>query len=388
MNIYLSRNRVLLFILCSAYFYSFISITILPWSLYLASTVFCTFLIVGYLLLNIDIILMRRYRTVNLLALIYGISVLISVYMNGLMTNLALLEFILCISVFPFVEVQVEKGHVRFMCKVMLFWLCILLLANDVLMVIMPGRFYGDGISRNFLLGNKFPTGYDHIILLMLIGILYGAKPVFRRYMPLLFAAVCFICHYIDCNTAVLGTIVVFMIAYSPERVRTILSRRNIVLIAFVLSALFIYFDSILQLPSVKYFITDVLGRDLTLTGRIQIFKVIPKVIRAHPWIGYGSSAKVIFRYTDAYNAQNGFFDLAVQNGIPSALLFILLIVALIKKADTSEAGFMLGAIYGYIFMASVEITYGTALMLFGILLFTDSSDYSENQIKLIEWKG
>lgn len=388
MNIYLSRNRVLLFVLCSTYFYSFISISVLPWSLFLASITFCTFLITGYLLLNIDIILMRRYRTVNLLALIYAISVIISVFLNGQMTNLVLMESILSISVLPFVEVQVEKGHIRFLCKVMLLWLCLLLLLNDILMVIMPGRFYGDGISKNFLLGNKFPTGYDHIILLLMIGILYGARPVIRRYLPLMFAVVCLICHYIDCNTAVLGTIVFFIIAYSPESVQKLLSHRKTILVAFVLSALFIYVDSIFMLPPVKFFIKDVLGRDLTLTGRAQIYKILPKVIRAHPWMGYGISSEVISRYTGAYNAQNGFFDLVVQNGIPSALLFVALIIALVRKVETKEAGFILGAIYSYIFMASVEITYGTALMLFGILLFTESSGYKENQVKIIEWKG
>ena len=388
MNIYLSGNRVLLFVLCSSYFYSFINISILPWSLYLFSIIFCALLIAVYLLLNIDIILMKRYRAVNLLALIYSISALISVYLNGLMSSLALMEFIMRISVLPFVEVQVEKGHIRFLCKVMLFWLSFLLLANDALMVIMPGRFYGDGISKSFLLGNKFPTAYDHMLLLLLIGILYGARPVIRRYLPIMFAAVCLICRYVDCNTAVLGTIVFFIIAYSPEGVRKIFSRKITVLTAFVLSALFIYVDNIFMLPPVKLFITDVLGRDLTLTGRAQIYKILPKVIRAHPWIGYGTSSEIISRYTGAFNAQNGFFDLVIQNGIPSALLFVVLIIALIRTAESKEAGFILGVLYGYIFMASVEITFGTTLILFGILLFTDNSEYRENQVKIIEWKG
>ena len=388
MRIYLSGKRIMLTLLCSLFTYTFLSISELPWSVYMLSLAFSVLLLGIYLLFNADIILLRRYRAVNILALVYCASIMISVYLNGQMSVYVLMVVILRIMIFPFIEIQREKGHLLFLCKIVLFWLCFFLFFSDVLMVIMPDRFYGDGISKTFLLGNKFEVGYDHIILLLMFCILYGKKPVIRRYLLLLFAAVCAVCYYIDCNTAIVGTFVFFLISYAPNSVIRLFGQKKTVLAVVVCCALFIFFGNIVQIPVVKYLITDVLGRDVTLTGRAQIYKVVPMVIRAHPWIGYGDSAGIIHKYTGAYNAQNGFFDLVVRNGIPSAMFYIVMLTALIKKPQTMRAVYLVGAIYAYLIMSTVEVTFGTALMLFGIMLFTDIGDYREEPVTIIEWKG
>jgi O-antigen ligase len=218
--------------------------------------------------------------------------------------------------------------------------------------------------------------------------LLFGQNRKIRMLLPFLFAAVCVVCKYIDCNTSVLGTAVFFLVAYAPDRVREVLGRKRFALIVIVICAMFVFFDSFAQIPPVKYFITEVLGRDVTLTGRAQIFKILPKIIRGSPWLGYGSSSEIMHRYTGAYNAQNGFFDLVVQNGIPSAVLYVVLIVALIRKGESRDAAFVLGATYGYFVMSTVEMTFGSTLMLFGILLFTDSDVYRDEPVTIIEWSG
>jgi O-antigen ligase len=261
------------------------------------------------------------------------------------------------------------------------------LVANDILMVIMPGRFYGDGISKTFLLGDKFSTSYDHMIFLLIVCLLYGERHIMRRTLPLLFAVVCLLCKYMDCNTASLGTLVFLAIAYTPKNIRSVLSRKSVVLVVLILCASFVFSESALLLPPVKYFITEVLGRDVTLTGRSEIYQVLGKVIRAHPWIGYGSSAEVMLKYTGAYNAQNGFFDLVVQNGFPSALLYVALILSLIREKSTPGSKYLLGIMYGCFIMSTVEITFFSVLLLFGILLFTETDDYAENPVRIIEWR-
>lgn len=386
MRVYLSANRMVLSVLCCAYAFTFVSISDLPWSLYMLSLVFCTAALSLYTLCNLDIVLMRRYRAVNVLSFVYASSALLSVYLNGQLTPYMLLVFLMRVSLLPFVEVQREKGHVLFLCKVMALLLLVLVMANDVLMVIMPGRFYGDGISKTFLLGNKFATSYDHMILLLMVCLLYGGKTAARRLLPLLFVVVCVVCRYMDCNTAVMGTAAFAIVSYAPDGVKRILSKRQTVLVALVLCALFIYSESVFQIAPIKYFITEILGREITLTGRAQIYEVLGKVIHAHPWIGYGNSAEVIYRYTGAYNAQNGFFDLVVQNGIPSALLYVTLIVALARSVETKESAYLLGIIYGYFLMSTVEVTFGMDLTLFCILLFSDFHGYRENPVTIVEW--
>lgn len=386
MKIYLSAKRALLFTLCSAFTYVFIFLAKLSWSLYLASLVVCALLLSTYVACNIRIVLQRRYRLVNALSLLYAGSALASYLLTDKLAPNVMLLLLLNTTVLPFVEIQREKGHVQFLFKVMIFWLALLLIANDILMVIMPGQFYGDGLSRMFLLGGKFSVAYNHMALLMLICLLYEQRlPSSRALLPL-FAVVCLLCEYMDCNTAALGTIVFYLVVCAPRSVQSTLSRKSIVLLAITLSALFVYSESVFQLPPVKYFITEVLERDLTLTGRAQIYEVLGKIIRAHPWIGYGGSAEIILKYTGAYNVQNGFFDLVVQNGFPSALLYVALMISLIKPVSSRNRSYLLGIIYAYLFMATVEITFDITLLMFGILLFIDIDNYAENPVKIIEW--
>ena len=388
MRIYLSAKRVLLVMLCSALVFSLINISELSWSIYILSLMASTSLLSLYMLRNLDIVLMRRYRLVNALSLIYAISALFSDYSTDNLTSLAMLMFLLRVSLLPFIEIQREKGHIRFFYKVMASWLVLLIVANDILMVIMPGRFYGDGISKTFLLGSKFETCYAHICLLLMVCLLYGQRPLVRRTLPLQFVVVCLLCRYMDCNTATLGTIAFFVVAHSPEDVRALLSRKSVVLVVLVFCALFVYSESLFLLPPIKYFITEILGRDITLTGRSEIYEALGKIIRAHPWVGYGDAAEIMSRYTGAFNAQNGYFDLVVQNGIPSASLYVLLTISLMRPASTKESGYLLGVIYGYFIMSTVEITFGSTLTMFGILLFTETGDYPEESVTMIEWEG
>lgn len=387
MTVYLSAKRILLFTLCSAFTFALVTIADLPWSIYLMVLSLSTLLLASYMVWNLDIVLQKKYLFVNTLSLVYAISTLASPALGGGVSPYSLSMFFLNISLLPFVEIQRDKGHLRFLYKVLAFWLLLFLVANDILMVIMPGRFYGDGISKTFLLGGKFSASYDHMIFLLMLCLLYGEKLFVRKMLPPLFAIACLLCRYMDCNTAVLGTIVFFAIAYAPKNVQSILSRKGIVLVVLILCALFIYSESVFQLPAIKYFITEVLGRDVTLTGRSEIYQVLGKVIRAHPWIGYGSSSEVMFRYTGAYNAQNGFFDLVVQNGFPSALLYIALILSLIRSVSTTGSKYILGIMYGYFTMSTVEITFDITLLLFGILLFTEADSYAEDPVKIIEWR-
>ena len=285
----------------------------------------------------------------------------------------------------PFIELQRKKGHVYFLYKVFVLWYGIGLLLNDILMVIMPSRFYGDGYGRNFFLGNKFQIGYDHIVFLMIFCLLYSSARNFKKWLTVLVIATAIICFYIDCRTTILGTVVLFLVYLLPEKTFKRLCSKRAALTTIVICAMFIFFAQITQVPSVKYFITEILGRDATMTGRQQIFALIPKLIRRKPWLGYGSSSYIVSKYTGALNTQNGFFELVVCNGIPSAVLYVILLVSMIRTGSGRTVRILLGCIYAYIVMSLVEVTYGTELILFAILLLTETPSYQEQRVRVLE---
>ena len=339
-----------------------------------------------YVIMNIETVLnMTEYRAVNLLACCYFFSVLVSKVYNQGLFPIDLAIFVFQCVLLPFVELQRKKGHISFLYKTFLAWFGISLLINDILMVIMPSRFYGDGIGMGFFLGNKFQVGYNHIILLMILCLLYSAVGSFKRWIPALVLFTVAISYYIDCNTVITGTIVLFLVSLMPEDTFKRLCTKRAVLITAVICAMFIFFVQVTQISSVKYFITEVLERDVTLTGRQQIFAVIPMILRRKPWLGYGSSSYIISKYTGAFNAQNGFFDLAVCYGIPSAVLFVILIVSLIRTNSGTAVRILLGGIYAYMVMSMVEVTFGTEMILFGILLLTETPSYQNQEVRILE---
>ena len=386
MKIYLSENRIVLFIISLAYVYTFLYFPLLSWSFYVLSSIFCMSIVIAYTLANIDtVIMLKKYRYLNILACVYYLSVIISRVVNGQLSVFAFVTLTFGCFSFPFIELQRERGHINFLYRSFLVIYGICLFINDLLMVVFPGRFYGDGVSKNFLVGNKFHVSYNHMMFLFLFCVLFSTTKKYNKWIMLMFILTACICFYVDCRTAMLGTIVAYMVYKAPDKVFKKLDTKSAVLFAVVLCAMFVFFSQIAKLPSVKYFITEVLGRDVTLTGRQQIFEVLPKVIRRKPWLGYGSSSGIMSHYTGAYDAQNGFFDLVVSNGIPSAVLYVILLVSMVKKSVVASSKILLGGIYAYIVMSMVEITYSSALLLLGILLFTESPAYKNNDVRLID---
>ena len=156
MKIYVSEKRIILFILFSAFVYTFLYFPFFGWTVYSFSTSLCKLIVLVYVIANIEKVLnFEEFRIINLLACLYFFSVLISRILTGSFSTSILVNFFFQCSFFPFVELQKEKGHIGFLFRVFLFWLGICLFLNDVLMVILPGSFYGDGMSKNFFLGNK-----------------------------------------------------------------------------------------------------------------------------------------------------------------------------------------------------------------------------------------
>jgi exopolysaccharide production protein ExoQ len=90
--------------------------------------------------------------------------------------------------------------------------------------------------------------------------------------------------------------------------------------------------------------VTELLGRDATLTGRTMIWAVVEPYIRTRPWTGYGWGAlwtkdslmtrvmwsRAGFQFPHAHNA---YLDVLVQCGIVGLVLIMLTCAAVLVKA-------------------------------------------------------
>ncbi len=102
--------------------------------------------------------------------------------------------------------------------------------------------------------------------------------------------------------------------------------------------------------PDLLQFSLSLLGKDLTLTGRIPLWLILIPFALERPLLGYGYGAfwlgesgpsQWVWAVTwDATHAHNGFLDLWLELGLPGALLTALLVVLLLfRTARTAFTG-------------------------------------------------
>jgi O-antigen ligase len=105
------------------------------------------------------------------------------------------------------------------------------------------------------------------------------------------------------------------------------------------------------------------LGKDVSLTGRVSLWAYLLDQVRARPWLGYGYSAfwlgwsgpsELVSHVTGGWypsHAHNGLLNLALQLGLTGVVLFLLGLAGAVYRASRSLLG---GSPVGGIFSLSM----------------------------------
>lgn len=161
---------------------------------------------------------------------------------------------------------------------------------------------------------------------------------------------------------------------------KKILSNPKIVLLFFCVSAfLLILFDEILNISFVQFFIENVLHRDATLTGRLEVYPYIFKLFFSHKWFGYGFGNTIIMDISIWYaNAQNAFWDYVIDYGLTSMIFLVLLILIVSLKHDhirklihDIKLWISFSMIYIYFFIGLSEIVYNKQFIFYLGLVYS-----------------
>ena len=131
------------------------------------------------------------------------------------------------------------------------------------------------------------------------------------------------------------------------------------------LDLLLIVNSAILNVPAISNFITNVLGKDITLTGRMGAYARFFLMMRGHYLIGYGLDHNywICLRGLTSnsllpiYNAQNGVFDSMVSCGVIGTAMIFALAYAMIKKGKEKSNYAFLSGIYIFGIVSMVEVT-------------------------------
>ena len=337
-------------------------------------------------------IFIKKYRKYNILLIAYCLVIIFSVYYNidtisryagNYLTeegelNLEGIHSIKdtlysCIGLFTsclYVQrISAHKEARTFLQT--LFWL--------LLLVIIPTNFDAllkpaeEGDAAKYIVGNKFTVGYYNLYLCFLYYFLHPClNRIWQKITLFLLIVMMFVvCYHNRCGTMTIASLAFMYLALlSSNHIRYYLytGKTIIVLLLIVDIGFFLLVSWLLQYDFFQYMITTVLGKDLTITGRTEIFVDIQQAFSISPWVGFGyGNSQVISKYfTEANDAQNGLIDMYIQIGFLGVLVFILMIHHISKIIEKQKTGNPIFAfIFTIIIISSVEIPFKFVFIFF-----------------------
>ena len=294
------------------------------------------------------------------------------------------------LELFVLMMVFAEKGKSQEAIRFVYRYVLLLVVLSDIIMFTKLFVF-GTKAFPNYLIGTKFTISYMHLNLLVFWSIRQGERrrdnSVRKWFFWVAAVAVALIAVYVDCMTGVLGTafLVWLMVRRSGTRKQSkLLTTPVFLLISIFLCTLFAFVVGFfLDIPVITSFIEDVLGRDTTLTGRMNIYHEYGSAMEGH-WLwgyGYGSGNTVSMQYFACANAQNAVLHWILQCGLVCTSFLIMLFMLIMKQVNAGykkhkgTIDLLVALVYTYLVLGTVEITYSMSFILFMALLFMVVND-------------
>lgn len=356
-------HMITIFITIAIFHLLFIKINYLYYQDYRQIKILCLSIAILLLLTKIKILVLKQWRFINLFVFLLALTIVYSSYINRYFKSSDtvtsdLLAFGL-IALFWLVEYSIQNKTTSILLKTIFACSFIYCLITDILWFINP-TVYGE--ANSFFIGNKFDVSYLHFWMATSYLLYLKVENSFKRkfYIALYMWAIC-VAIISECTTAVVGCGVFILLFCFRRQVEHIIRKPLSVVIALLFfNSILIVNSAILSAPPINYFIVNILGEDVGLTGRVGIYQKALATILGSPLWGYGyeNNYTVSVNYIGAANIQNGILDCVMSYGIMGTLILLLIIIMLIKQNRKSIPYTIMVVLYVYIVISSVEIAF------------------------------
>ena len=353
----------------------------------------CVVLLIMFLMNHTEVFFKKTYRKINISVLAFAVLIISSSFYSFLHPELAVgrvyvspfsgILLALCIiDTFFLFEYLHYRGEIKECIKVLHYLsFFYVIIANIYAMSHLPSL--QNETSADYIIGNKFVLSYLNIFFVTTYYFLNKDKIKDRNFkniliVLLLLTVSVFIARKTYCSTGVIGGVCFFVFIFFSHILKPILSSRIILFSVIIASSLFaLFIDFVLSIPIVEYVIVDVLGEDLTLTGRTFIYGSLIEIIKRSPWwgYGYGNSTFVIPQFVGFGNAQNGVLENLINYGIIglAGFMFLTYCSFSFSKQKVNSYPFVC-LIYFYLITSTVEITLGlNFLCILPLVAFCDN---------------
>ncbi len=275
-----------------------------------------------------------------------------------------------------------------------------LVVINFLLLIVSPGLF-----DSNCFLGLENQVGYPLLtgFMFVLVNNHYNENLISRSLLVIYVLAYICTIFFIFSGSNIIGLIVVLLaVTNNPFNflLRRISFNKIMIfsLVIFVFSFIFDGLILILENNYVVYIIEELLGKDTTLTGRVEIWVNVLDEVFDSPIIGYGIQDdfdRWVGFDGNLYSAHNQMLQMLWSGGIMFYVCFIpliLLVNSKLKKQDESIANIFKSIVLAEIVMYMAEapgmhiltpIAFATSLSVFDRDDIED--DYGEIELDFVK---
>ena len=297
--------------------------------------------------LIIVVIYIRKEQKIskfNIYVMLMEVVLIISSLINNADITSAILNAVQTIA-FCFLIDYGIKSDCRKFIKSLLFVLEVLVLANIFTIIFLDGKLTMNGLKIS-LFGRK--NGHFSVIFAMLIcSITYsyinGDKLLLRTKIMLIISTISIA--LVNSSTGIIGMALIWVYVLFKEIIRRskLATMKNYIIIYIILFFGIIIF----RIQNIfSFIIVDMLNKDLTFTGRTNIWDTAINLIKRKFLIGYGCQTQemrtYMFNNYEAVHAHNMILDLLYQGGIVLFTLFSALLINIenkVRKFENTQLG-------------------------------------------------
>lgn len=341
------------------------------------------------ILSNIRILFRKTYRELNVSIAFFCLATLVVSYINrngytdrnpflaAVVFVATLIEFVITVEIFC------QREEIQNLIRVFYRMTLLVVMLTDFLILFTNMHLqYGGDV---FLVGTKFSVVYMHFYL---ISFFFADKNIELRtiresslnnmLLGVLLIITMTVSIKLGTATGIVGTVALLLFLWLSERnIGAFLNSKSffVALIASLLFAVFV--EIILSNSIVTYIITQLLGKDVTLTFRTVIYSMFPNIMKER-WFwgfGYGTGYEVLMRY-GIVDAQNGIFDWIQQIGVFGTMLLAIWLCIAMKQPKNlcdinhSDVRSLTALAYVFVLLATVEITFSSKFLAIIVLLY------------------
>ena len=224
------------------------------------------------------------------------------------------------------------------------------------------------GTVDGYLIGNKFQISYLHIMLFVLCYALNEGKKKRFFLLSMHYALAVYISIVSACSTALVGCGIIAIMVILRDRIEKVIRSWGIALgMIGICDSLLLVNAAILTNKHVSYFIQDILGKNVTLTGRLRIYSLVHLAVEKNIWFGSGieNNYAVTMEAFSAANAQNGLLDCLVSFGVVGVILLACILMMSFNRGKSRASYPLYLIVYVFIFISMVEVTFKQDFIVF-----------------------